>query len=625
MQLMKDGPKYIAVSTFEERSLPKAAGFQWNPIRREWATPDPVKAARLIDYADKALADQIRTAIQSQVDSVQESSASHADIIIPAPEPLEYMPFQKAGIAYATKRKATLIADEMGLGKTIQAIGIINMAPGVRNVVVVCPASLKINWQRELEKWLTLPLSIGVCNGTVPDADILITNYEQLSKLPPRPLDLLIVDEAHYAKNPKAQRTKLVKALSAKAKRTILMTGSPIVNRPIELHSLLSILDAPSWPFWEYVKRYCGAYQGRWGWDFSGATNLDELQYRLRSTLMVRRLKADVLAELPPKRRQLITLSSKGFDKVLKAESKLELSLEQNREALELEMDLAEAVGNTETYNKAALALRQHSAVAFEEMSEVRHQTALAKAPVVAEHIAGLLESVDKVVVMAHHHDVVDILCDELVYYGVVRLTGRDSQTVRQQAVDTFQGDPNVRVFVGSIQAAGVGLTLTAASTVVFAELDWTPSAVNQAEDRCHRIGQKDSVLIQHVVLDGSLDARQAQVLINKQTVIDSAIDGGGAMPSTDPITLSAPRPRAVTPPVPEAEKLAILAGLRLLAAYDPDGAREQNNVGYNGSDSSFGHALASLDYLTDRQAVAARKMLAKYRRQLGSLVAEMG
>jgi SWI/SNF-related matrix-associated actin-dependent regulator 1 of chromatin subfamily A len=149
----------------------------------------------------------------------------------------------------------------------------------------------------------------------------------------------------------------------------------------------------------------------------------------------------------------------------------------------------------------------------------------------VAEHVLGLLDSVDKVVVMAHHHDVVDILTEALAEYGVVSLTGRDNQADRQTSIDRFQDHPEVRVFVGSIQAAGIGITLTAASTVVFAELDWVPGNMSQAEDRCHRIGQTDSVLVQHVVLDGSIDARLAKTLVEKQAVITMAIDDGLVSP----------------------------------------------------------------------------------------------
>jgi SWI/SNF-related matrix-associated actin-dependent regulator 1 of chromatin subfamily A len=620
--------RWVALSDYEERLVPKAAGFRWDATARRWWTDDPERAVRLIQYASEETAAGIRAAIRAVDDSVDASAASDAEIDVPAPDGLEYMPFQRAGIAYAQARPATLIADEMGLGKTIEAIGLINADPSISSVLVVCPASLKINWQRELERWLTRPMTVGIVNGQVPDVDVRITNYEILRKLTLAPVDLLIVDEAHYTKNPKAQRTKVVAQWAKQARRKVFLTGSPIVNRPIELHSLLTILDPDGWPFWPYAKRYCAAYKGAWGWDFSGASNLPELQHRLRARLMVRRLKADVLAELPPKRRQLITLSAAGYSAALQAEAHMQAGVDDDIEELELLRDLAEVTGDTETYNQAVRDLHSRHLVAFEEMSKVRHHTAVVKAPAVAEHVIGLLDSVDKVVVMAHHHDVVDILTEALAEYGVVSLTGRDNMADRQTSIDKFQGDPEVRVFVGSIQAAGLGITLTAASTVVFAELDWVPGNMSQAEDRCHRIGQTDSVLVQHIVLDGSIDARLAKVLVEKQSVITLAVDGGGGTPDRSAVEVQPDSLRAskATPTVTDDEKAAIHEGLKLLAALDPDRAGIQNSEGFNGMDSGFGHSLAGQERLSDKQSAVARRLLHKYHRQLGGvLIEQMG
>ena len=341
---------------------------------------------------------------------------------------------------------------------------------------------------------------------------------------------------------------------------------------------------------------------------------------------MIRRLKADVLKELPAKRRQLITLSASGYREVLKAEEQTTSSIEADTEELELLRDMAEVTGDHIAYEDAVRRIRDRRKVAFEEMSLVRHQTAVAKAPAVAEHVLGLLDSVDKVVVMAHHHDVVDSLTEELAEHGVVSLTGRDNQTDRQSAVDRFQNDPDIHVFIGSIQAAGVGITLTAASTVVFAELDWVPGNMSQAEDRCHRIGQTDSVLVQHVVLDGSIDARLARTLIDKQAVITMAVDGCGQTPArsgieAQPELVRVARPEPEVAPVTENQRQAILEGLRILAGLDPDRAGIRNDEGFNGLDSAFGHSLAQQQRLTDRQATVARRMLRKYHRQLGDQI----
>lgn len=211
-------------------------------------------------------------------------------------------------------------------------------------------------------------------------------------------------------------------------------------------------------------------------------------------------------------------------------------------------------------------------------------------------------------------------------------ITGETAQAERQAAVDRFQTDPACRVFVGSIKAAGVGFTLTASSHVIFAELDWVPGNITQAEDRCHRIGQTDSVLVQHVVVDGSLDARMADMLVAKQDVIDRALDKGAAPIAQTTATVeqankvlaavavTAPK----TPDMPAEQVAAIQKALRLLANLDPDYACEKNDAGFNSADGDFGHKLAGLATLTPRQAAAARKMLLKYKRQIPNEVYEV-
>jgi SWI/SNF-related matrix-associated actin-dependent regulator 1 of chromatin subfamily A len=626
MRLTIKDNRYILLTDYEERAVPKGAGFRWSPADRHWWTADLDKAQAVAGAADLSpeAEEALGAAAQAQRDSLAASSAQATDIEVPAPDGLEYRPFQVAGIAYALARPSTLIADEMGLGKTIEAIGLVNADPSIRSVLVVCPASLKTNWLREFERWLTRPMTVEIANGDPPEADVTITNYEQLHKLAPAPVDLLIVDEAHYLKNPKARRTRLVRAWAKLAKRKILMTGSPILNRPVELHSLLEMLDPGAWPFWSYARTYCNAHKGRWGWDFSGASNLGDLQRKLRSTLMVRRLKADVLAELPAKRRQIVPLSGRDFKAILTAEAQAQARIDTDIDDLELARDLAEAVEDQAAYDEAVKGLQARQSVAFSEMSVARHESALAKAPAVADHVEGLLESVPKIIVMAHHHDVVDLLVARLEAYGVVSLTGRDNQTKRQDAVDRFQDDASVRVFVGSIQAAGVGLTLTAASLVVFAELDWVPGNMSQAEDRVHRIGQTDSVLIQHVVIDGSIDATMAHTLIAKQAVIDAALDDDipEVVPAEAPPAVTATRKPPV-PPLDTEEARAVHDALRILAGLDADFARERNGVGFNGLDTGFGHSLAEMGSLTAKQASAGKRMIRKYHRQLPSSLTE--
>jgi SWI/SNF-related matrix-associated actin-dependent regulator 1 of chromatin subfamily A len=376
--------------------------------------------------------------------------------------------------------------------------------------------------------------------------------------------------------------------------------------------------------------RYCAATKNRFGWDMDGASNLDELQNKLRESFMIRRLKKDVLLELPDKLRQIIALPENGLASVIKSENLKIKEWEAALEAAQSRLDALDGQEDTPEYADAVRALNSAVQAAFAEMSKLRHDTALAKAPYVAEHVKGLLEEVDKIVVMAHHHDVVDILMDALADYTPVRLTGRDSISNKDAAVQAFQNDPKTRVFVGSILAAGVGLTLTAASTVVFAEMDWVPGNMSQAEDRLHRIGQKDSVLVQHVVVDGSLDARMAQILVEKQAVLDAALDDPtvalddsslmaiilGAKKTAEKATVKKVSDEKELSTMDKDEMEAVHLMVQMLAGLC-DGAHTLDDVGFNRVDTQFGKQLGMAKSLSPRQTLAAKKMVRKYRRQL--------
>jgi SNF2 family DNA or RNA helicase len=502
----KEGHRWIArfPFTWEAKDAVKSAGFRFSPQEKLWYTTDETVAGRL----DPKAAEKANAAIAL-------SRATNMAVNIPAPEGLSYLGYQLAGIEYARSRKSALIGDEMGLGKTIQAIGVINADPSIKTVLVVCPASLKVNWAREMNKWLVRRYNIAIANGELPQAEIVIINYDILNKhraaIDARKWDLLIVDECHIVKNDKAQRTRALLGYKDRmnpakndtgiqAGRRVFLTGTPIVNRPYDLWTLVQTLDPQDMGrnFMTFMKRYAAAYQGEYGWDFNGASNLEELQTRMRAKFMVRRLKAEVLKELPAKRRQVIVLPSNGAAAVIQAENEA-----------------------YEEFVRSELKDRQR--ILFERMSKVRHATAVAKIPHVIEHIKACLEEKDKVVLFVHHHDVAHAIAD--AFPGCAMVTGETAVNKRQTEVDRFQIDPTCKLFVGSIHAAGVGLTLTAASHVVFAELDWVPGNISQAEDRLHRIGQVNSVLVQHLVFDNSVDSRMVNTIIEKQAVIDQALD----------------------------------------------------------------------------------------------------
>ncbi|GEM_PF-573219 len=504
VRLVLEGQRFVWRGSFEERYLPKQAGFRWDVDNQYWWTSDPMVAAKLRNFADVATTTAINEATVERRESVELSRAHDAEIDVPVPEGLALLPFQRAGVAYALRRKATLIGDEMGLGKTPQSIGVAN-ATGARSILVICPLSVKVNWEREIGRWSTADPALSVGHATArewPETDVVICHYDVLSRheddLRARRWDLIVLDEAHYLKNPKAQRTRAVfgrkdlPALDAECK--LVLTGTPVPNRPVELYPVLRWLDPNVAGTWHrYVTRYCAGKQTRWGWDVSGASNLGELQEKLRSTVMVRRRKADVLTELPPKRRQVVPLDPadvSGGLRAIDAERRHMAAAAAAREGAQIEVELAKASDDPAVYRAAVAKLREAQAAEFSAMSRLRHDTAVVKAPAVAEHVASLLESGEpKVAVWAHHHDVVAILRERLAEYGAVVVTGETPQSERQAAVDAFQAPDGPRVFIGSITAAGTGITLTAAQTAVFAELDWVPGNVSQAEDRCFAEG----------------------------------------------------------------------------------------------------------------------------------------
>jgi SNF2-related domain/Helicase conserved C-terminal domain len=683
--------------TYDNKETLKQCGFKFDWDKQRWyCSPDTQRLSGL-----RSLAPTISPEAKAKFDecegvrlgAIAASRSVSADIVIPCPPNLDYLPYQRGGIAYASAHRDTLFGDEMGLGKTIQAIGTYNADPTAWTALVICPASLKLNWKKEFEKWSTKGSKVAVVKPGLkafPVADVIIINYELLKKWNKevRSIEwhILIVDEAHYIKNPKAARTRDVLGYKTKtkvvlepiqAKRRLFLTGTPIVNRPIELWPIISAL-APGFEYNEhqYALKYCAARRQYIGndqfvWDYKGSSNLDDLQERLRAQFMVRRLKKDVLKELPPKRRQVLVLESQGLEDILEKEKQ---TYEQYKESL--------AEGEIET-------------PAFQEMSKVRKDVAIAKIPFIVQHVQGILEEFEddlteqdeagnpkhnKVCVFVHHYEVVDAL---LAAFGnsCVHIDGRCEDEDRQAAVERFQSDPTCKVFVGTIRAAGVGITLTASSTVIFGELDWVPGNVSQAEDRCHRIGQMDTVFVRHLVLEGSLDERMAQVIIDKQEVIDMALDiekepsiapefkveekvnqirgmlDGGFKPGeessvrrsiknearnqpiivpiedvrsgkvdirevdgvTETFTVSAEEAKQLIVAnrgYTDAQEQAVLQGLRIVAA-NCDGANELDGAGFNKRDTQFGKSLAGQSKLSPKQFTCGLKMVTLYKRQI--------
>ena len=611
---------FIWSSAPGEHYLARTAGFTFSTARNYWWTRDWKLAYKLVAYADGSCEAILSPHFEDAKAALMASHATDAAIEIPSPPGLEYMPFQRAGIAYAMERRSTLIADEMGLGKTIQAIGVINSDPEIKAVLVVCPASLKLNWQRELHKWLVRPMFTGIIRDYMPyGIPILILNYDVLHKhaaaLANREFDLLIVDEAHYAKNPNARRSQHL--YSIRAKRRLFLTGTPIVNRPLEVYPLLVQLAPEEFGNPAQPERAARQFKNKYAAasvdNLQGRLVLNELQTRMRMSIMVRRLKKDVLTELPPKMRQVIELPAGSASSAVAAEQAAINAAAAESISLRVAVELAKASENWGDYSAAVGLLKKQLSVSMGEISRLRHQTALAKVPAIIEHIRESLAGGQPVVLFAHHKDVIAAYY-EAFQKAAVTLVGDMTLRARQESVDRFQAG-SAQLFIGSIQAAGVGITLTKGSHVIFAELDWVPGNMSQAEDRCHRIGQHDSVLVQHLVLEGSLDATIANRLVEKQKVIDAALDADEREElAADPIVAAIPEHFATAGVTwarigNEAAKLdvdpeTIRLGLRQLA---------DEPKGVNSIDAMLADVLGAKKRLTARESALGKRITERY------------
>ena len=357
--------------------------------------------------------------------------------------------------------------------------------------------------------------------------------------------------------------------------------------------------------------------------DTRGASNLGELNQKL-STFMIRRKKEDVLKDLPPKRRQIIELPpTKEMRIVLDRENMQWKVHEETMARLVARRDQAALLNDEQEYRSAANELKQAYKVAFGDMAKVRQEVALAKLPLCIAHIKDLLESVDKILVFCRHKAVAANLMEELKDYGAVVLMGDTAMNERQKAVDAMQTDPKCRVFVGSIQAAGVGITLTAASTVVFVEPDWTPALLSQAEDRCHRFSQKNPVLVQHLVLEASLDSHMLKQVMAKQEIIDQAIDaaGGNVEEAKKKLKVSYSADGAK---YNRDQRTMMIKCLRVIAEKDKDSARQRNGEGFSMYHSQIGKSLAGKWELTDAEAGFAAMLVKRYRGQVDSAMVKM-
>ena len=561
---------YVARCLYEDRLELSRAGFVFNKLLKRWVTADDAVAKTFYDVTVGDARTRLDNIERVKIELVEASFAEDYDGDLLCPDGRKYLPFQKAGIAFALDKKDVLIADQPGLGKTIQGLGIINNTTNARNVLIVVPASLKINWFKEATRWLRHGLSIGIARpksktmideeGTKksvreyfwPTTDVIICNYEALGnyrdQIDNTEWDILICDESHVLKNAKSAKCIQVFGGGAKgkervkaivARKRVFLTGTPILNEPLDMWVLIDNcgLTKQFGNYIRFIKRYCAAVMTPWGhWDTSGVDHLDEFQEILRSTFMIRRMKEDVLKDLPPKRRQVITLPQDGLSKTVKKEMsvfadniKQLMILNGEKTEADYEEMTDEQLGylidsiHERTKDFDDVELTEYMATHFEAVAHAREEIGLAKLPMVIEYVKNLLESVEKVVVLCIHKAVAAKIAE--AFPGAVKFVGGMSDKEKDKAVEAFQYDPDCSLFVGNINAAGVGITLTAAWNLVMAELCFVPALLEQGEDRIHRIGQEDHALIHYLIVEGSLESRLIEIIMTKQEMINEALN----------------------------------------------------------------------------------------------------
>uniref|UniRef100_A0A1B6GXP5 SWI/SNF-related matrix-associated actin-dependent regulator of chromatin subfamily A-like protein 1 n=1 Tax=Cuerna arida TaxID=1464854 RepID=A0A1B6GXP5_9HEMI len=419
-------------------------------------------------------------------------------------------PFQMEGIKFGVSRGGRcLIADDMGLGKSIQALGIADYYRSDWPLLIVCPSSMRFQWEEELR--VRLPNSVPLhrifvmTSGKdfVDGAQVLILSYDLLSKkrdiIKKMGFGVIILDESHCIKSMKTQRGKTALEMTQQCKRVILLSGTPVLSRPAELYTQIRAVDLSAFPYFkEYGMRYCAGVQSRFGWDFSGSSNMEELKILLETRFMIRRLKSNVLTQLPSKIRQVIVLNSKSLSKS-----------SQSMDAFALKLQSSSLKGS-----------ERHGTL-LSYFSE----TAKTKSNAVCEYIVDVLQDNRKFLCFAHHAEMLDAICNTLeqnqTFY--IRIDGSVTAEDRKLLCDKFQYEDKWKVAVLSIKAANTGLTLTAAQMVIFAELFWNPGDLAQAEDRAHRIGQEDCVVIKYLIAKGTADDYLWPLIQSKLEILNKA------------------------------------------------------------------------------------------------------
>ena len=418
---------------------------------------------------------------------------------------------QKEAIEKLVGSKRFILADDMGLGKTTSTI-IAALETGAKKILIICPASLKINWEREIANYSDRTVYIAEGKKFSTEHDFVIVNYDILknfhdpkdkenSLLVKSGFELVILDEAHMISNAQAQRTKIINNFVKDVKRVWLLTGTPMTSRPMNYYNLLNIIESPVAQNWmAYAIRYCQGYQFRAGnrkvWNVTGASNLEELRDRTSGQIL-RRLKEDVL-DLPDKIITPVYLRT------------------SSKEYKDLMGEYYEWLENKKEESSSLT-------VQFSKLMKVRKVIANEKVKQTIEFAENIIEQGKKVIIFTNFTDTLQLIHNHFGKESVY-LDGSCNKVHRQNAVDQFQDNEKIKVFVGNLKAAGVGLTLTSAEVVIMNDLSFVPAEHAQAEDRAYRYGQKNNVLVYYPIFENTIEGVIYDILNTKKKIIGTVM-----------------------------------------------------------------------------------------------------
>lgn len=597
----------------------------------------------------------------------RESFSHQTDLELPCAEPYKPYGYQIIGADYTLRHQRVLLADDMGLGKSLQTILVTNADTSIKDAIIVCPATLKINWEREFRKFGTRDAEIHHCNGESKQnvkmemmrqgreskrLRVWIINYDILTAwkefMHCRTWDLVALDESHTIKNTQSKRTHVIRgkwssskkiwAGETKARFRMCLSGTPLENDATELITSLQ---------WLGVMREFPRFKERYG----EGQNRVELNKKLRTVCMIRRMKSEVLKDLPGKVRSVIEVTPKSdaLEALRQAEQEIKPQIEKRLK------ELKDGNKSQEDIDKALEKLQKGSfGVPFEEIARIRKLTGEAKVEVAANHIAELHESLAGKPIIAFCHHIESVMVPlkaalEAKGLRVGTVCGQDSRDQKQAVVDAFQ-EGRLDVCLGQIRSAGVGLTLTKSSHVVFVEFDWVPSRMVQCEDRSCRIGQLDVVTVHILALLDSLDARMAELVASKAETSRDILDVNHDPERDNPTKEAQAEAEAPKPVVPRKIEIDDKAAKEIQkqdkrrAAWDAiptnlsedqlaelqqrlqrvatacDGAIEEDGMGFNKLDTKKGRVLAfgMANFWDSHDIKMAQLLTRKYQRQCG-------